>query len=205
VATENPTSVGFEGGDSIAADLDEGSDTMADAAEESVDSGGTAADSGSTEARQQEEETSPAPAQTTPSPAPRQRDPSRKIHVVRKGDNLCKISRRYYGSASKWRFLLEANRDKIDRPEDLRPKMKLVVPPADGPSVSSSSSSGTPTLSATTGATRYYDVKKRDTLWKISSRFYGKPTQWKTILKANRDMLSAAKDLRPGMRLVIPE
>lgn len=51
-------------------------------------------------------------------------------YVVRSGDTLGGIARTYYNSASKWRIILDANRDLISRPEQLRPGMRLVIPPA---------------------------------------------------------------------------
>lgn len=51
-------------------------------------------------------------------------------YVVRPGDTLGGIARTYYNSASKWRIILDANSDLLTRPEQLRPGMKLVIPPA---------------------------------------------------------------------------
>lgn len=57
-------------------------------------------------------------------------EPARIEYVVRSGDTLGGIARTYYNSAAKWRVILDANRGVISRPEDLRPGMKLVIPPA---------------------------------------------------------------------------
>ncbi|MCK4871906.1 MAG: LysM peptidoglycan-binding domain-containing protein [Phycisphaerales bacterium] len=51
------------------------------------------------------------------------------IHVVRKNETLGHIALRYYGKASKWPVILAANRDKINKAEDVRPGMRLVIPP----------------------------------------------------------------------------
>ncbi len=71
----------------------------------------------------------PALAQTPEAPAA----PSESTtieYVVRSGDTLGGIARTYYNSASKWRIILEANSDILSRPEQLRPGMRLVIPPA---------------------------------------------------------------------------
>jgi hypothetical protein len=56
------------------------------------------------------------------------------VYTVRPGDTLSGIALRYYGNASLWRTILEANRARLRRPADLRPGMKLVVPPRPGES-----------------------------------------------------------------------
>jgi nucleoid-associated protein YgaU len=49
-------------------------------------------------------------------------------HVVAKGDTLGKISKQYYGSASKYPKIFDANRDILDDPNKIRPDQKLVIP-----------------------------------------------------------------------------
>ncbi len=72
----------------------------------------------------------PALAQET-APANSEQPGTAQIeYVVRSGDTLGGIARTYYNSAAKWRIILDANRDILSRPEQLRPGMKLVIPPA---------------------------------------------------------------------------
>jgi len=99
-----------------------------------------------TPARTQPAETTPAPPvdtgvqrgravpapRRTPQPkenyaaAPRR---SHRIYVVRKGDTLQKISRKFYGTTRKWRRLYEANRDVLTQgPDKLQVGMRLVIP-----------------------------------------------------------------------------
>jgi len=73
----------------------------------------------------------PNPAHEANAPPPAAPDePTRIEYVVRPGDTLGGIARTYYSSASKWRIILEANSDVLSRPEQLRPGMRLVIPPA---------------------------------------------------------------------------
>lgn len=51
-----------------------------------------------------------------------------KFHVVRAGETLTDISLKYYGSADKWRRILEANRSRLKDANTLRPGMKLTIP-----------------------------------------------------------------------------
>jgi len=51
-----------------------------------------------------------------------------RVYVVKKNDTLYGIARELYGSGLGWRKLLSANADQLDRPEDLRDGMTLIVP-----------------------------------------------------------------------------
>ncbi|MBA7608209.1 hypothetical protein ES703_15385 [subsurface metagenome] len=51
-----------------------------------------------------------------------------KFHIVRKGETLSNISYKYYGSASKWQKILNANRKAIKDPRKLRPGTRLIIP-----------------------------------------------------------------------------
>ena len=50
------------------------------------------------------------------------------FHVVREGETLSDISYRYYGSAGKWRKILDANRGVIKDANRLKPGTKLIIP-----------------------------------------------------------------------------
>jgi len=129
-----------------------------------------------------------------------------RIHIVQKGETLSGISRKYYKTATKWKIILEANKNLLQKPEDLRPEMKLVIPPLSPARVAVQPGTGDrPALAAeAVKGTKYYDVQKGDTLWKIAEKAYGDGTKWKKILEANSDLLSSGKELRPDMRLIIP-
>jgi LysM repeat protein len=52
---------------------------------------------------------------------------------------------------------------------------------------------------------RRYTVKPGDTLYKISSQFYGDSNQYTKIFNANRNILRDLNTINPGQELVIPE
>ncbi|HYN86177.1 MAG TPA: LysM peptidoglycan-binding domain-containing protein [Pyrinomonadaceae bacterium] len=52
-------------------------------------------------------------------------------YTVQSGDTLAQIAREYYGSADEYRRIFEANRDKLDDPDEIRPGQELVIPPAE--------------------------------------------------------------------------
>ena len=53
---------------------------------------------------------------------------AQKFYIVRQGDTLSKISKRYYGSPKKWHRIYEANRGVLEDPDVLKPGSKLRIP-----------------------------------------------------------------------------
>ena len=51
-----------------------------------------------------------------------------RFHIVRKGETLSEISRKYYGSAGKWRKIFEANRGTVKDANTVRAGTKLIIP-----------------------------------------------------------------------------
>jgi nucleoid-associated protein YgaU len=53
---------------------------------------------------------------------------SGRVHVVRRGDTLSRISQRYYGSAGAYRSIYRANRHKLRSPHLIYPRQRLYIP-----------------------------------------------------------------------------
>ncbi len=53
---------------------------------------------------------------------------TQRFYIVRRGDTLSKISQTYYGSATQWRKIFEANRATLPTPDKLTPGQKLIIP-----------------------------------------------------------------------------
>ena len=53
---------------------------------------------------------------------------TQKFHIVREGETLSEISRKYYDSANKWQKILDGNRNVIKDVNKLRPGTKLIIP-----------------------------------------------------------------------------
>jgi nucleoid-associated protein YgaU len=51
-----------------------------------------------------------------------------RFHIVRKGETLSGISQKLYGTSKRWPQILQANRDRLDAPEKIRPGMLLIIP-----------------------------------------------------------------------------
>ena len=58
-------------------------------------------------------------------------NPPEQTYTVAKGDTLSKIAREFYGKASAWPKIFEANRDQLDDPDRIRPGQVLRIPAAD--------------------------------------------------------------------------
>lgn len=56
-----------------------------------------------------------------------------QTYTVAKGDTLSHIAKEFYGKASKWPKIFEANRDQLDNPDKIKPGQVLKIPAPDAP------------------------------------------------------------------------
>lgn len=140
-------------------------------------------------------------------------------YIVQPKDNLWKIAKHFYndGSESKTKLIYEANKEVIGSdPAKIKPGMKLIIPHLSRsetpPDVTSGSIDEITTRPPETSekrpsGTKYYFVRKSDTLSEIAYRFYknsGKKYRH-LIFEANRDKLATPETtLKPGLKLTIP-
>ena len=54
--------------------------------------------------------------------------PGARTHTVTAGDTLSHLAQRYYGNASRWPAIFEANRDKLSDPDRIYPGQVLRIP-----------------------------------------------------------------------------
>ncbi len=151
-----------------------------------------------------------------------------KRHRIRDGDTLRELARRYLGSEDRYLDLFEFNRDVLARPELLPIGAELRIPPlgfmrpnaADPPATSTAVAQTLPALESPPSSrgdppqhappaiaqtpTQGYVVQPHDTLPFIARKLYGDISRQADLLAANRQQLRSAKDLRPGMTLVVP-
>src|SRR5213082_2708185 len=52
-------------------------------------------------------------------------------YIVKEGDTLASISRKFYKTSKRWRDIREANEKKIDDPDNLKAGLTLTIPPND--------------------------------------------------------------------------
>jgi len=153
-----------------------------------------------------------------------------KRHRIVDGDTLAALAHRYLGVEHRQMELFEYNRDILTNPELLPIGQELRIPPANfvRPATPSSGSQGSPRVAVSQDVERpsptlmppslsppptfaprelevqTYVVQPHDTLALIARRFYGDISRQRELLAANRQQLGSAKDLRPGMKLVVP-
>jgi LysM repeat protein len=70
-----------------------------------------------------------APSAETSNPKPASTE---TFHTVERGDTLSSIAAKYLGRESRFYELFDANRDQLQRANDLKPGMKLRIPDANG-------------------------------------------------------------------------
>ena len=118
--------------------------------------------------------------------------------TVKAGDTLSSIAVVHLGSSMKWKHLLEANQDRLDRPEELQVGMTLRLPgsaPVDA---------SAPKLAKVKQAKSSYTVRTGDTLYQIAQQELGDGHRWHELFEANRQTLKNPNALRVGQRLQIP-
>lgn len=124
---------------------------------------------------------------------------------VQAGDALSTLADKYLGSSARWQELLEANRDQLEKPTDLRAGMTLRLPGNSSPAVAAASESAVnaPSAASRSGAGTY-KVQSGDTLTSIAKRALGDGDRWQDIYKANRDKLPSPDALKVGQVLRLP-
>jgi len=55
-------------------------------------------------------------------------EPTDQTYTIESGDSLSKIAKHFYGDASKWRQIFEANRDTIKDPDMIHPGHTIKIP-----------------------------------------------------------------------------
>jgi nucleoid-associated protein YgaU len=74
-------------------------------------------------------EAAPATMDDAPEPDTAEQ-PSSRFYTVKSGDTLSKIAREYYGSASKYPVIFEANKPMLSNPDRIYPGQVLRIPEA---------------------------------------------------------------------------
>jgi nucleoid-associated protein YgaU len=143
-------------------------------------------------------------------------------HVVKGGETLYQIAKKYYGDGTKWQAIVKAN--PTLKPERMHVGQKLVIPNATRKTAVKETASVTPTPTpapiagekssttkaaasgTTTGSTRTYKVRYGDTLKLIAEEQLGSSARWKDILKVNKDKLGGdPKRLRANSVIRLPQ
>jgi nucleoid-associated protein YgaU len=151
-----------------------------------------------------------------------------KIYVVREGDNLAGIAKRFYGPVEGNRKIninriFEANRKQLRTPDEIYVGQKLIIPPLSNATQDKNKidnvlsgnlfekvkSIGRSVLadsgdSSGTNKDRWYVVRQGDSLWTIAAAQLGNGSRFSEISKLNTDNLNNENILVIGMRLRMP-
>lgn len=136
---------------------------------------------------------------------------SQQTHKVQQRDDLYKIAKKYYGDASKWLLIFNANKDKIFDRNSLKIGTELIIPEDKTVSPKTRTEAATPQLSQVIqikdakSTAKKHIVQQGDTLYKLAVKYYNDGTKWNKIFDANKKGLKNQKDLTIGQELEIPD
>ncbi|CAA6804783.1 MAG: Unknown protein [uncultured Sulfurovum sp.] len=114
--------------------------------------------------------------------------------IVKKGDTLALISKKFYGSEKEFDRIIQANRSIKSHKTNLQVGQKIFIPSLKAPRVKKT----------TPQKRRIITVKKGDTLNIIAQRYYGNPMGFKRIVRANKNLKNAKSKLKLGEEIVVP-
>ncbi len=120
----------------------------------------------------------PAPK---PVPKPIRKDlANASKYTVKAGDTLKSIAKKFYGRSSKWNKIYDANKKLIPASKKLKKGMTLQIPALN------------------------YTVKAGDDIKSIAKKYFGAMSKWNIIYQVNKDVIPASRQLKAGMKLVLP-
>lgn len=131
------------------------------------------------------------------------------IHYVKDGETLWAIAQQYYGDGGKWALIAKHNRDRLLAGNNVREGIRLQIPnrvveaTRDGGNAiaGNTTHAGNP---ATRSTGRIITVKSGDNLTRLAQKHLGSVKHVGLILKANRDKIRNANQIRVGMKLRLP-
>jgi len=135
---------------------------------------------------------------------------------VQPNDNFWRISERLYGTGAYFKALAECNRDRIDRPNDLRVGQVIDAPDVaqleqDFPDLCPKPEhrhvpqQGRASMVSHRQGGETYTVAEGDTLFRIARYELGDAKRWAEIYQLNRDLIGRDfNHLRPGTELLLP-
>ena len=155
--------------------------------------------------------------------AKRSRPTLPKIYVVREGDNLAVIAKKFYGSENTINItaIFNANHSRLSSADEIYEGQKLTIPLLTEPAsneVKSTSMLASPMLEKVESIGKrhlatdshrakqniWYVVRDGDSLWRIAAEQLGDGSRYNEIAKLNANIIADEDNLVLGMRLKLP-
>lgn len=132
-----------------------------------------------------------------------------RVHHVRPGESLFRVSEKYYGTGHLWRELAAYNEGRVGENGSVRVGVTLRIPPESELGVATSEEVvASEEIAARTrpAEPRYgeYTVRRGDTFGEISQRLMGTVRRADELLGLNSDVVRDKHLIRPGMVLRYP-
>lgn len=128
--------------------------------------------------------------------------PEFEDYTVQPGETFASIALKFFGSRSKADVIASAN--PLMDPRRIRAGRVIRIPRDPANIQGRPVARPVPVREEASGQVKTHTVESGDTLTGISQQYYGTIKQVDVILKANRNVLNKAEDLRPGQVLRIP-
>ena len=141
----------------------------------------------------------PAPELRAPAAAPAAAPAVAREVTVEAGDSLSRLAARHLGDAQRFHEIFDANRDRLDGPDDVQVGMTLRLPAA----AAAPPDAAGPRADAVAGVATY-TVRPGDSLSRIAGRVLGDPDRWDELFEANRDLLGSPDRVVVGQELRVP-
>lgn len=132
------------------------------------------------------------------------------IHYVKEGETLWAIAQQYYDDGSKWNVIAKHNKDRLLAGNHVRKGLRLEIPNrvVEG-GLAANDPNGTNTGAGTGdrvghASGRTVTVKAGDNLTRLAKDHLGSASHVNLLLKANKDKIRNANQIRIGMVLRLP-
>lgn len=117
-----------------------------------------------------------------------------KTIIVKKGDTLALISKKFYGSSTEFNQIILANKSIKSHKTNLKIGQKIIIP----------SNKKSNKAKVNSKKKRIITVKRGDTLNIIAQRFYGNSMKFKGIIRANKNIKNSKSRLKLGQKIIVP-
>ncbi len=132
---------------------------------------------------------------------------SRKTRMtkVKRGDTLAVLSKRFYGTSQEFERIIHANKSIKSAKTPLKIGQKIIIPSIYKKYTKQKVATKKPNKAKVAKVKmRKVKIKRGDTLASIAQKFYGKASNFKRIIHANKNIKSSKTKLKAGQIILVP-